>query len=119
MLAFTFLCITAPILGAIASGFIANWCGGYESKIILPVAMSFGLVGGIIGMFEPFTDNFYIAVTILWIDLFAGGILAPILTGVSLASVEPELRTQSYSIANAVYNLIGYIPAPYLYGYIQ
>ena len=75
-------------------------------------------IGGVIGMYQPYTDDFTVAILCLSVNLFSGGILAPILTGCQLASVEPELRTQAYAVANILYNLIGYIPAPFVYGYI-
>lgn len=40
----------------------------------------------------------------------------PVLTGILLNTVPTPLRTQGNSIANLVYNLIGYFPAPYAYG---
>jgi hypothetical protein len=37
----------------------------------------------------PFIDDFYICISILWVLLFFGGFMLPILTGILLNSVEP------------------------------
>jgi hypothetical protein len=42
----------------------------------------------------------------------------PVLTGILLNMVPPSLRTQANSIANLFYNLIGYLPAPAVYGFV-
>ena len=43
----------------------------------------------------------------------------PILTGILLNSVGPYQRTVANALANLVYNLIGYLPAPVVYGLVQ
>lgn len=40
----------------------------------------------------------------------------PVLTGILLNSVPPSIKTLANSIANLMYNLIGYLPAPFIYG---
>ena len=38
------------------------------------------------------------------------------MTGILINSVPPSLWTLANSIANLVYNLFGYLPAPFVYG---
>ena len=45
--------------------------------------------------------------------------ILPNLTGIMLDSVEPKLKTRANSIANLSYNLLGYFPAPILFGYVR
>ena len=40
----------------------------------------------------------------------------PAATGIMLNFVPPDMRTMANSIANLSYNLLGYLPAPLLYG---
>ena len=40
----------------------------------------------------------------------------PATTGIMLNFVPPDMRTMANSIANLSYNLLGYLPAPLLYG---
>jgi hypothetical protein len=42
----------------------------------------------------------------------------PVATGIMLNQVPQNLRTVCNSVANLTYNLLGYVPAPYLYGYV-
>ena len=39
-------------------------------------------------------------------------------TGIMLNQVPQNMRTVCNSIANLSYNLLGYVPAPYVYGYM-
>lgn len=43
----------------------------------------------------------------------------PCATGIMLNTVKDELRTSANSIANIWYNLLGFLPAPYVYGLIS
>ena len=40
------------------------------------------------------------------------------MTGILLITVKPNERTIANSIANLSYNLIGYLPSPFFYGFI-
>ncbi len=44
--------------------------------------------------------------------------MLPILTGILLNSVPGNQRTVANSLANLCYNLFGYMPAPFIYGFI-
>lgn len=70
-------------------------------------------------MFFPFVNNGFLAFGIVWIVLFIGGVILPIMTGVMLLTVEDELRPEANAFANLMYNLIGYLPAPGLYGLLD
>ena len=54
----------------------------------------------------------------LFLQLFAGGMCMPASTGLMLNQVPQNMRTVCNSIANISYNLFGYVPAPYIYGYM-
>ena len=118
--AFTVVCITGPTLGAACSGVIAKHLkGGYESVNALPICI---LVSTILLLFcAPicFNQNEWLNFVLLWSIFFFGGILVPMITGICLAVVEPELRPQATALANMMYNMLGYCPAPVIYGWIQ
>lgn len=42
----------------------------------------------------------------------------PVLTGILLNMVPPSQRTLANTIANLIYNLLGYLPAPFVYGIV-
>jgi len=66
----------------------------------------------------PFTSNFYFVVLLLWLYFFVGGLAMPLIIGVMINSVEGELKSKANAVANISYNLLGYFPAPFLYGLI-
>ena len=45
--------------------------------------------------------------------------MVPLVTGIMLSVVEPELRPQANALSNMMYNMLGYSPAPFVYGWIQ
>lgn len=63
-----------------------------------------------------FITTFEVVAFLLWVSFFCGGFCMPVLTGILLNTCPPVLRTLANSIANLVYNLLGYLPAPYIYG---
>jgi MFS family permease len=75
-------------------------------------------IGGLCGVPSVAVNSVYGAMILLWIQFFCGGFTMPVLTGILLNMIPPSLRTLAYSIANLIYNLFGYLPAPFVYGYV-
>lgn len=118
-IAFAILCVTGPTAGAVASGPLTAYVGGYESKNALKLAMVMGIAAGVVAFPLALLNNFWLFCIDLWIYLFIGGVLVPLLTGTYLASVEIEYRTTASSLGCIFYELFGYAPAPYIYGLVQ
>jgi hypothetical protein len=55
----------------------------------------------------------------LWLVLFCGAFVLPTITGIMLNSVAESMRAQANSLAVLAYNLLGYLPAPFLYGFVS
>jgi len=109
--------ITSPVLGAAMSGFVATrFDGGYGSPKLLPFCNGLGLIGVFSAFMVPYVDNYVAAIGFVWILLFIGALILPIATGVMLGKVEPEMRPKANALSNLSYNLLGYFPAPILYG---
>lgn len=70
-------------------------------------------------MIVPFLDSLVLVSILLWIYLFLGGCMLPLLTLCILGVIEPELRPPAYALANFLYNFLGYLPAPYIYGLVS
>jgi hypothetical protein len=66
----------------------------------------------------PFINNFYLFAGLVWLLLFFGGFIVPIMTGLLLSIVKPTEKTVANSIANLSYNILGYLPSPFLYGIV-
>lgn len=104
------------MVGVVCGGFIFHKIGGYTSPKAYPLTVFVMVLGGAFGAPSPFVNNIYFCAALLWGQFFCGGFCMPVLTGILLNTVPVPLRTQANSIANLVYNLIGYLPAPYVYG---
>ena len=77
-----------------------------------------GLVSVPFAMPVPWILEAKFAIFMMWVFLVLATFNIPILTGVLLTTMRPEDRPIGNSIANLVYNLLGFFPAPMLYGYV-
>ena len=117
--AFAILCVTGPTAGAVASGPLTAYVGGYQSKNAMKLALVLAVIAGLVAFPLAIVDNFWLFCIDLWLYLFVGGMLVPLITGTYLANVEEEYRTTASALANIIYELFGCAPAPYLYGLVQ
>lgn len=115
---FALTCITSPILGALYSGKLSHSFGGCDSPKALPTCIFYGFIAVCAACPFPFFDDYRICIILIWIILFCGAVILPMLTGIMLSSVQTELRPQANSLSNLVYNLFGYLPAPTIYGIV-
>lgn len=113
--------ITGPVFGVIIGGKIVSMLGGYNSRkslyLIIMVSIFASSCSIPIGYLHN-PDDYRIVVGLLWLLLFGGGFVLPCATGIMLNTVDEEYRTTANSIANIWYNLLGFLPAPYVYGMI-
>jgi hypothetical protein len=116
MLSFIIVCITSPTLGVIIGGVISQKLGGYESNktIFLVWILSFLAAGASIPI--PFATGVISFTIILWLVLFFGGAILPPITGIIISSLPAEHRGSANSINFFSSNLLGYLPAPFVYG---
>jgi MFS family permease len=70
------------------------------------------------GLPVPFLDNYRAFQVLVWLLLFFGGFIVPVVTGILLTSVKPLERTIANSVANLSYNVLGYLPSPFVYGFV-
>lgn len=56
---------------------------------------------------------------LVWILLFLGGFILPTMTGIMLGAVSQNQRGSANSLAQLSNNLLGYLPAPYIYGILS
>ena len=110
-------CITSPVLGAILSGQMSKNAGGYNNRWPLIYAFIAGLIAVASAVVMPFFDDPVIAIGLVWMVLFTGAFILPIMTGVMLLQIETKYKSHANSMANMSYNLMGYLPAPTIYGW--
>lgn len=118
---FGIVSITGPVFGVVVGGKIVSMLGGYNTRksfiLIFFVALFASACSIPIGYLHD-TDDYLVVTVLLWFLLFGGGFLLPCATGIMLNTVKEDLRTTANSIANIWYNLLGFLPAPYVYGLI-
>ena len=102
----------------VVGGNITTKLGGYNSERAAKICAltSVFCLGCAIPI--PFLDNFKIVAVLLWFLLFFGGAILPAMTGMMLNTVKAHQKTAANSLANLSYNLLGYLPAPFVYGAI-
>jgi len=115
---FGIVSITGPVTGVVVGGNVTTKLGGYNSKRSLYLTCGIASLCLFCAVPIPFVTNFIAFVALLWLLLFCGGFILPSLTGIMLNTVEQHLKTTANSFANLNYNLLGLLPAPFVYGAI-
>ena len=115
---FGIVSITGPVLGVVIGGNVTAYLGGYNSKKSLRVANVIACLCFVVAAPIAFINSFPLFIGLLWLLLFFGGSILPCMTGIMLNTVDRSSKTTANSIANLIYNLIGYLPAPMIYGLI-
>ena len=113
---FLFVGAVGPTLGIICAGLVFDRIGGYLGPNAIPVCGVFGFIAMVSGLMAAYLDDPLQVAACLTVELFCGGFSMPACTGIMLNFVPPNMRTMANSIANISYNLLGYLPAPLLYG---
>lgn len=75
-------------------------------------------LGTLFGFPLPFINSIVAQFILIWIQFFCGGFCLPALMSLQISKVPPSAKTTANSLANFVYNLLGYLPAPYVYGLV-
>ncbi len=117
-LSFIIVCVSSPTLGVIVGGVVSSKIGGYESKHSILLCLICGALAGGFSIPVPFVDTIIPFTIYLWLVLFFGGAIVPPITGIIISSLPIKLRGLGNSITNVFSNLLGYLPAPYIYGVI-
>merc|ERR1711920_1076424 len=79
--------------------------------------MGIGVFGIGSAWLVPLTSDILMTTILMWVLLFVGGVVLPVCTGVLLTKIEPEMRPRANSVSNVCYMLLGYFPAPAVYGF--
>ena len=77
------------------------------------------MIASTIGLFFTYLDDYKVLIGFVWLELFFGAAIVPTLQGLMISSIPTELRALGNSFAQLVMNLLGNLPAPLLYGYVQ
>ena len=117
-LLFIIFCVTSPITGILFGGFLIQRFGGYEHINCLYYVCINTFLCSCFAVSVGFIYNPYAFSVIMWFLLFCGSSIGPCVGGSVLAVLPYELRGSGYSLQTIVTNVVGYSPAPYVYGAI-
>ena len=115
---FSVVCITGPVLGVLLGGFFIQYLGGYTDKRALVACFKIAGLAACCGIILPILNIVWLFVILMWLLLFFGGSVTPGLTGIMLSSIPENSKEIGNSLTQLCYNLIGYLPSPFLYGLV-
>ena len=120
LLYFSIICFTSPTLGVLMAGLIVNKLkDGYNNIKAFDLCFIFSIFTCITGIGSAFFSDIIYFIIFVWIAFFFGGAIMPILTGIIITSLPQHLRASGNSLQLFFGNLLGYLPAPYIYGALQ
>ena len=117
LFAFSFVCLTSPTIGLILGGFIVDKLGGYHKKSFF--CLAFSLLSIIPAIPIPLVNSIYAYTALLWVFLFLGASLIPSTQGIIIACLPKDVQGSGNSFSIFFFNLLGYFPAPFAYGFIK
>lgn len=116
LLYFTIVCFTSPTFGVFFSGFFINKIGGYEQKHSILYTVILSVLACLCAVLVPLISDVFSFIVLLWLVLFFGGGILPVITGIIITSLPKSLAAPGNSVTTLFGNLFGYLPAPYIYG---
>ena len=116
LLYFTIVCFTSPTFGVFLSGFVLTKIGGYEHKHSITYSFALAFIAGCFALAVPLVGDVEHFVFLLWLVLFFGGGVLPVITGIIISCLPKHLAASGNSFTILIGNLLGYLPAPYIYG---
>ena len=119
LFAFSVVCLTSPTFGLIVGGFIVDKIGGYYKKGSLIFCLIFSLLGVIPAIPLPLVDSLFLYALCLWGLLFLGAATLPPIQGIIIACLPKDVQGSGNSFVIFFYNLLGYLPAPFIYGFLK
>ena len=116
---FSITTFCAPTSGVIVGGIVTSYYGGYSKRKVKEIVIFVGWICVCVTAPIPFVDSFFMFGTLLWLMLFLGGFILPAMIGIMLTSVKQHQRGSANSIAQLSNNMLGFMPAPAIYGALQ
>ena len=116
---YTLVCISAPTLGVLTGGILIQYLGGYTTGKAIDACSKLTFIGFICACFLPIFEIPVFFIIIMWLLLFFESSVTPGLTGLMIASIPDNYKELGNSITQLCYNLIGFLPSPYIYGLVS
>ena len=111
-------CISSPPSGILFGGIIVQKLGGYAHINSIYYILFNTFTCAILAIAIFFTKDFNLFGVYIWFTIFFGAGSIPAIGGSILSCLPSELKGSGFSLQNLIVNIVGYTPAPYIYGYI-
>ena len=115
---YSIVCISAPTLGVLIGGIVIQYLGGYTTGKALDACCKLTFFAFICACLLPIFNIPIIFVVLMWLLLFFESSVTPGLTGLMISSIQDNYKEVGNSITQLCYNLIGFLPSPYIYGLV-
>ena len=116
---FTVACFTAPVMGVLIGTEIKNkFCQQNMQKSLIFCSI-LGILASICSIPVPITLRLSYFIVFMWLVLFFGAGIVPVLTSIIINSVPEEHIASANSMTNLITNALGYLPSPYVYGILS
>ena len=116
---YVIVCISAPTLGVLTGGFLIQYLGGYTTEKALDAICKLTFISFICSSFLPIFEFPIIFAIFIWLLLFFESSVTPGLTGLMISSISGNYKELGNSITQLFYNLIGFLPSPFIYGLVS
>jgi MFS family permease len=111
--------VIGPIIGMALGGFIGSLTGGYEKKQSVLAIFILQIISAIISIFVPMANNIYYFDLYLSIFNTFMASVVPVNTGLILWTMPKNMKGFGNGVSNLITTVLGKLPSPFLYGYIQ
>ena len=112
---FTIACFTAPVFGVLMGTGIKHLYCKQNMRKSLVFCSLLGIFACLSSIPVPLTIDLFYFIIFMWLVLFFGGGIVPVLTSIIINAVPDENSGSANSISNLLTNALGYLPAPYVY----
>lgn len=102
----------------ITSAVTSSWVGGADSPRLKYYSMVAAWLCIPFVIPIPFANNYQVFAVLVWFVLFIGSFILPIVQSQLLSVIPVIYKGTGNSFATLGYILLGYLPAPILYGFI-
>ncbi len=116
---FTVACFTAPVLGVLIGTELKYRLCQQNMRKSLMFCSFLGILASISSIPVPITLSLLYFIIFMWLVLFFGAGIVPVLTSIIINAVPEEHMASANSISNFLTNALGYLPAPYIYGILS
>jgi MFS family permease len=109
--------ISATSFGALSGGAITTkFLGSYTNSRSATLCLLMLTILSLASLPLSYLESPYAFIACVWVVMFCHGFIEPIFTGILLTSVAPEEAATASSVLIFMQMVLGFLPAPYVYG---